>query len=79
MPRNARPQLLVIEARELDESEGGNPQLRRSLRVWLGWSTQALSDGDWMAAEVSMLDLRAVYGELTADEIAGSFGPWEAP
>ena len=77
MPANARPPLLVMKAHELLEAGEGHDQLRRALRIWLGWGTQALSDGDWMAAESALLDLRAVYGELTAEQIAGAVGPWD--
>ena len=37
-----------------------------------------MADGDWAAADVALLDLRAVYGELTAEEIAGPLGAWES-
>jgi hypothetical protein len=70
------PPLLTKSHQLLSDGEG-HAQLRRALRIWLGWCTQERSDGDWMAADVAMLDLRAVYGELTAEQIAGTLGPWD--
>jgi hypothetical protein len=71
------PRLLVARAHDLLAAGEEELQLHRALRIWLGWGSQALADGDWMAADAALLDLRAVYGELTAEQIAGTLGPWE--
>jgi hypothetical protein len=68
---------LVTRAHELLGEGEEHDHLRRALRIWIGWATQALADGDWAALDTATLDLRAVYGELTADQIAGALGPWE--